>query len=61
MAVSLTDQIECVERELRMRRRVYARRVEAGTMTKSLADREIAAMEAVLETVRAAEQKERLI
>jgi hypothetical protein len=49
--VSLDDQIACVDRELGMRRRVYARRVTAKQMGANVAEREIAAMEAVLATL----------
>lgn len=52
--VSLADQIECVEREIRMRRRVYPRRVAESRMSADAARRETATMEAVLETLRQA-------
>lgn len=61
MPVSITDQIRCVERELGFRRRVYARRVDAQSMTQAQADKEIGAMEAVLATLRAVEKGELLI
>ena len=47
----IAEQIECVERELRFRRHVYARRVADGQMRQTQADREIALMEAVRETL----------
>ena len=50
-AVPITSQIACVERELRMRRRVYPRWVEDGRISQAKADAEIAAMEAVLATL----------
>lgn len=49
--VSLDRQIECVERELAFRRRVYTRRVAAEQMLQRQADEEIACMEAVRETL----------
>jgi len=49
--ITITEQIDCVQRELRYRRRVYERRVAEGKMTAQLADREIARMSAVLETL----------
>ena len=52
MAVSLTEQITCVRREIGFRERVYARRVAEGKMKQDQADRELAAMQAVLETLR---------
>jgi hypothetical protein len=59
--VSLTEQVAAVEREIKMRQRVYPRWVEGGRMTQQKADAEIRAMEAVLATVQAAEKSERLI
>lgn len=50
-AVSLVRQIEAVERELSMRRRVYPRRVADGKMTPRQAETETAVMEAVLATL----------
>jgi len=46
--VTLADQIRCVQRELAMRRVVYRRHPPRGTT----AEHEIAAMAAVLETLR---------
>ena len=51
MPVSLTDQIKCVDRELAMRRAVYARKVSAGTMKPEAARREYDAMQAVRDTL----------
>jgi len=42
------DKRACIEREIKMRKRVYPRWVEKGTMTQAQADREIATMEAIL-------------
>lgn len=50
-AVPYALQIECIDRELKLRRRVYPRRVEGGQMTQELADRELARMEAVKRTL----------
>lgn len=49
--VPLDAQIVCVEREIRQRHRVYPRLVERGTMKQHQADAEIAAMNAVLQTL----------
>lgn len=49
---SLAQQIGCVEREIRMRAAVYPRQVARGKMNQDDADRELAAMRAVLETLR---------
>lgn len=53
MSIAIHDQIKCVEREIALRRSVYARRVSSGSMTQEASDREIATMEAVLDTLRA--------
>ncbi len=47
--LSLAIQIECVKRELRMRRHVYPERVARGAMSQAKADQEIEAMASVLE------------
>jgi len=61
VTVPIQRQIECVERELRMRRDVYARRVAEGRMTQQKAADELEAMSAVLETLRGVEESQRLI
>jgi hypothetical protein len=48
---TLARQIACVQREIRLRHRVYAKWVEQGSMTQKVADDEILAMEAVLKTL----------
>jgi hypothetical protein len=47
------DKLECVERELSFRRRVYARLEENGKMTPQQRAREIELMEAIAEDYRA--------
>lgn len=51
MDISLDDQIACIERELRLRRKVYPRFVRDGKLTETVADQEIGRMEAVLGTL----------
>ena len=51
---SLHGQIACVEREIKMRQRVYPRWVEQERMTQRKADEEIESMQAVLATLKAA-------
>ena len=51
--ISVEQQIAAVQREIRMREHVYPRRISAGKMTQKLADRELAAMRAVLATLEA--------
>jgi hypothetical protein len=58
--IGIAEQIRCVERELALRRNVYRRRVFHGTMPASAAEREIAAMEAVLATLKGVEDLRRL-
>lgn len=55
MRVPVREQIRCVEREVRLRRSAYVRWVASGRMKQAQADREIAAMEAVLDTLREVE------
>ncbi len=58
--ISLAGQMLCVEREIRKRRAVYRNLIADGKMSQETADYEIAAMSAVLETLRAVERdKER--
>ncbi|MBE7420666.1 MAG: hypothetical protein HS128_23465 [Ideonella sp.] len=49
--ISIEQQIAAVQREIRMREHVYPRRISDGKMTQKLADRELAAMRAVLATL----------
>lgn len=49
--ITLEAQIDCVERELNLRRYVYPRRVERRQMTQKLADDEMKKMKAVLQTL----------
>jgi len=46
--VTHDEKRACLEREIKMRRKVYPRWVENQKMTQALADREIAVMEAIL-------------
>lgn len=57
--VSIERQIKCVQRELKLRRRVYPNRIETGRMSPAYAMEEIAVMRAVLATLEAVQQKER--
>jgi hypothetical protein len=52
-AVSIEDQVACAERELKMRERVYPRWVGEGRMSQDKADKEIAAMRAIIATLQA--------
>lgn len=61
MKPPLTAQIASIERELKFRARVYPRFVEQGKMTAAQSKHETECMQAVLETLRKVEAKERLI
>ena len=52
MTISLADQIKCVTREIGMRKRVYPRWIASARMNQAQADAEIAAMTAVLDTLK---------
>ena len=58
MAMTLTDQIHEVRRELKLRGQVYPRLVAADKLTQSKADRQMEALKAVLETLLAARGSE---
>jgi len=49
--ITLAEQIACVRREILMRQRVYPARVNQRAMSQDKADRELAAMNAVLDTL----------
>jgi len=51
MSVSLPDQVACVRRELSLRQRVYPRLIAQKSMTQAWADFQLAAMQAVLQTL----------
>jgi hypothetical protein len=62
MTFTLRELAECAERELKLRRRVYANRVDTGRMSEREAQRQIAMMEAIAMQLREAEQqRERLL
>jgi hypothetical protein len=49
--VSLSEQVSCLQRELRLRRRNYPRWVADGRMTAAESAKQIAHMEAALATL----------
>jgi hypothetical protein len=49
--VSLADQVAAVRREIKMRERTFPRWVATARMSQDVADRELAAMRAVLQTL----------
>ena len=50
--MTLDDQIRCVGREIGLRRNVYPKFLASGRITQEKADYEMAAMEAVYETLK---------
>lgn len=55
------DQLAAAaEREVRLRERVYPRRVQAGRMTRTKADEETAMMKAIAEHLRAQAERDSL-
>ena len=52
MTISLAQQIDEVEREIRLRAGVYPRQVSSGKMRKSVAEYHMQRMEAALTTLR---------
>jgi hypothetical protein len=61
MEVSFERQLACIERELKMRRRVYPRLVERGKMSQDKASEEILLIEAVIRTLRQLAETEKLL
>jgi hypothetical protein len=57
--VSIDDQIKCVAREIALRRTCYPRWVMNGKMKDAQALWELAAMEAVLETLKSTNEQRR--
>lgn len=59
--ITINAQIKCVERELRFRAKVYVRLVEQGQLTQQKSDYEMAAMAAVLDTLKRMQKGEMLL
>lgn len=52
LPIPLAAQIDCVKREIAMRERVYPRWIESKKIAPQRAEKEIAAMRAVLATLK---------
>jgi hypothetical protein len=61
MSYTAEQKRDAIERELSMRRRVYPRLIEKGSMTRHTADAQIAIFEAIRDDYVEAEKGERLI
>ena len=59
--VTAADKLAAVEREIGYRRRVYAKRVEAGSMSREFAAAQIGAFEEIAEDYRLLAARERLL
>lgn len=55
------ELVDCARRELSQRRRVYARIVASGKMTRAAADRQIAMMAEIARILEERDGKERLL
>jgi hypothetical protein len=61
MTFTNEEKLTCVQRELKYRRRVYKRRIDMGTMSQELADRETALMEEIVADYQKLASSERLL
>lgn len=61
MAFSVEEQLEEARRELRQRQKVYPRWIGQGQITRPQAERRLALMEAIIETLEGLASKERLL
>lgn len=55
------EKRDCARREVKLRRRVYPRRIDNGHMTQALADKQIALMEEIAADYEESAAGERLI
>jgi hypothetical protein len=53
MNITVHDKLACVVREVHYRRRVYPRLIASRKMSQSMADREIAVMESIVNDYKA--------
>jgi hypothetical protein len=61
MSFTIRELIECAERELKLRERVYPQRVRDGRMSRQFAADQIAKMEAIAGKLRELEHTEMLV
>lgn len=59
--ITANQKLQCIERELRIRRRNYQRYLATGRISVRKASYELAVLRAVAEDLRAAAEKERLV
>ncbi len=58
--MTIAEQIACAERELRLRQRCYPKWVQERRMSQATADKEIAGMTAIIETLRELQKQSEL-
>ena len=58
--ISIKEQIEYAEQEITIKKTVYKRWVDYGSMTKEKMDKEIATMEAIVSTLKSTKQQQDL-
>ena len=61
MAYTEAQKLEAITRELKLRRRVYPRRIEKGHMTQQLADYQLDIFEAIRSDYEERAAKDRLL
>jgi hypothetical protein len=61
MTFTAEEKFKCAVRELEMRRRVYPRWLEQGSMTEKKSERELALMAEIADDYRELALKERLV
>lgn len=58
---TMTEKLECVQRELKQREHVYPKRVADGKMSQEFANRQLALMKAIVEDYENLSERSRLI
>lgn len=59
--ITTVDKLKCAERELALRKRVYANRLETGRMSAGKIAHELACMEAIIGDYKEQAARERLL
>lgn len=61
MRFSAAEKLQCAERELQMRKRVYPGRIANHRMSEGMAERELQLMQAIVDDYRELADKDRLL
>jgi hypothetical protein len=59
--ITTEDKLNCIQRELRLRQRVYPRLINNGKMSEQQAEHELLVMQAVLQDYQAVASQELLL